>query len=148
MTNLFEKQQSHIDSTRVIYLMAVVLLLMTAFVSCSKDGGGGGGSGNQFTMSDLYGTWDVTDIYDDYTGWINVRQYPEYQSSATFNPNGTYSGAGFFGYGNGTYTVYGNTIYTSLGISYDVIDFNPTKKTAEAIMDWDYYTIRIKIKKR
>ena len=47
------------------------------------------------------------------------------RTSATFNANGTYSGRGYFGYGNGTYKAEGKTIITYIGgkeyLRYDVI---------------------------
>jgi len=133
-----------------MYLLTVVMVTTTVFVACKKDSDGNGSeNSNLFKVSDLYGTWDATEIYFD--EWINVEHNPEYKTSATFNPDGKYSGAGYFGNGSGTYTVHQNTIFISFwfgSLTYDVVTFNSKKNIAEVKMNMGTETIPIRIKKR
>ncbi len=102
--------------------MKKILLLMTAFAAliftgCSNDEGD---SSFKYGMDNLYGTWEC--IAANIEGnWIDITKYPytELGFSATFKPDGTYYGRGYFGTGSGTYTAFGDMIYTYVdGVEY------------------------------
>ena len=52
------------------------------------------------------GTWDGIAVKTN-SGWIDITSYyyRDYQFSITFHEDGTYYGTGYFGTGNGTYTI-------------------------------------------
>lgn len=85
--------------------MKNVLLLLTiavlAFTSCKKDDDEGIGHFD-YNKELLYGTWEITDVSG--FPWYHER------TTATFNPDGTYYGRGYFGTGSGTYKLSGKKI--------------------------------------
>jgi heat shock protein HslJ len=105
----------------------MVAILSIGLMSCSSD------DDNDFNFSNetLYGTWQITKVKtsetDPYTTWMLNT------TTATFNSDGTYSGAGYFGNGSGKYTAKGNTITTYVSgnvyMIYTVLSLNNT--TAE-----------------
>jgi len=124
---------------KALFIITVTSLI---FFGCKKE--------NLFKVSDMYGTWDATDLCLD-DKWIKVNQNPEYETTATFNPDGKYSGAGYFGNGSGTYTVHENTIFVSFwfgSLTYEVKKFNKKRGTAEVTMNMGTRSIPLKIKKR
>lgn len=98
-------------------LLLLCTVMSLSFTACSKDDE----PKFDYDINQIVGTWVVTDVNlgSDYVSWFMER------TSATFNANGTYSGRGYFGYGNGTYKAEGKTIITYIGgkeyLRYDVI---------------------------
>ncbi len=103
------------------WLLLVVLpmiFLAIAVSSCSKDDDPLGDF--NYPADALYGTWKVVKAGD--VAW------PFERTTATFNPDGTYYGRGYFGNGSGTYTAKGNTIRCyvdgDLYCYYEVVSLN------------------------
>jgi len=90
--------------------------------SCNKDDK----DKFDYDINLLHGTWRVTHL-EMSTGWSTWLLG---RTTATFNPNGTYSGAGYFGTGSGTYKATGKTVITYIGgdefYRYDVISLSAT----------------------
>ena len=81
--------------------------LMAVMPSCSKD------DDPDDIATKMIGTWDATAVkFEGDNSWTDITKYPSMALSITFNKNGTYSGRGALGNGNGTYTVSGKTIKT------------------------------------
>lgn len=89
--------------TNFLILMLIVAMASFALSSCSDDDEP---SFDSPYAKDIIGTWRVTD-YGSPNYWI---AWDRTRTTATFNPNGTYSGRGFFGNGEGTYNLSGSTI--------------------------------------
>ena len=90
-------------------LLFVLLLttLMAIMSSCSKD------DDPYDIATQMIGTWDATAVkFEGDNSWTDITKYPSMALSITFNKNGTYSGEGALGNGDGTYTVSGKTIKT------------------------------------
>lgn len=104
---------------KLLFVMAMILP-MFVFVACSNEDE----SKFDYDIDLLVGTWVVTevDLGNGYMDWMLER------TSATFNANGTYSGRGYFGNGNGTYKAEGKTIITYVNdkeyIRYDVMQLS------------------------
>ena len=80
---------------------------MAIMPSCSKD------DDPDDIATQMIGTWDATAVkFDGDNSWTDITKYPSMALSITFNKNGTYSGRGALGNGDGTYTVSGKTIKT------------------------------------
>lgn len=114
-----------------------ILAIFCLFVlSCGKDNGTEDPK-NSFTLNreDIIGCWKVTQAkYDEgakMTPWAFEDTY------ATFEENGLYKGEGYFGKGEGTYSVSGNVITTKVDntpyIVYEVTGFNEDKSEANLI---------------
>lgn len=73
--------------------------------SCGKDNEEDGPSQNE-----IIGTWKLTEVSTD--GGVSFSSWTLKETSATFNANGSYSGNGYFGNGNGTWKQKGNFITT------------------------------------
>ncbi|MCH5226661.1 MAG: lipocalin family protein [Muribaculaceae bacterium] len=80
---------------------------MAIMPSCSKD------DDPDDIATQMIGTWDATAVkFEGDKSWTDITKYPSMALSITFNKNGTYSGRGALGNGDGTYTVSGKTIKT------------------------------------
>lgn len=103
---------------KVLYMLAMVLP-MVVFTSCSKD------DEDEpifdYDKNLIYGTWVISEIEVDGI-WIDWMLD---ETSATFNPDGTYYGKGEYGNGSGTYVAEGKTITCYVSgeeyLKYDVI---------------------------
>ena len=103
-------------------LLFVLFILPLSFISCSSDDDS---AGFDYDLEVLYGTWRITHI-DVGSGYVNVTSTSSITPTyATFNPDGTYSGKGYFGNGSGTYKAEGKRITCYVSGSeythYDVI---------------------------
>lgn len=105
---------------------------------------------NQYNLV-IYGTRDITHIKND-GKWLDITSsiFSEFHASATFNPDGTYSGHGYFGNGSGTYKAMDNAIICYVGKEEYAryIIHNLTNDTAEMTMKMGGSSIDIKCKKR
>ena len=92
-------------------LLLLFAVLSLALVSCSDDDDKD--SKFAYPLENLYGTWDVTEIYDG-SGWVNITHpyFQKYAMSISFKSDGSYYGKGYLGNGSGTYTAEGKTIIT------------------------------------
>ena len=129
---------------KVLLLFAAVAAV--AFMGCSDD------NDTQFKYGDaIYGTWDITHIKND-GKWLDITSsiFSQFHASATFNPDGTYSGHGYFGNGSGTYKAMDNAIICYVGKEEYAryIIHNLTNDTAEMTMKMGGSSIDIKSKKR
>ena len=131
---------------KILFLLA--MLPMLVFTACSDDDE----AVFNYPMETLYGTWegiaiDLKEGKIDLTNWY----YSKYRFSATLNPNGTYSGSGYFGNGKGTYKATGNTIYTYVGgeeyLRYEIVSIFGDVVTIIMMMDGCNETLRVKVKK-
>lgn len=79
---------------KVLLLLAIAAL---AFASCSSsdDDDDFGADDFYYDVETLYGTWGITHLNG--VPWLYET------TSASFYPDGTYSGRGYFGNGSGTY---------------------------------------------
>jgi heat shock protein HslJ len=114
------------------FLFAIFAVAAIAFVGCNKDDE----SSEQFDYDKelLYGTWDIVKF--------NGANWTLTPTSATFNSDGTYIGAGYFGNGSGTYRLSGKRITTYVDgekyMWYDVVSLDG--ETAELLVN-DEFTI-------
>lgn len=85
-------------------LMLIFASAALLFSGCSKD---------DELQKQIIGTWDGIEVKTN-SGWIDITSsyYSNYQFSITFHENGTYYGTGYFGTGNGTYTLNESTTVT------------------------------------
>lgn len=109
----------------VITLVSAILLLS----SCKKEEAPSGNtsiSNTTISIDQLYGTWYGTH-YLTSSGWITIGRST---FSATFYPDGSYSGSGILGTGTGLYIVSGRTITTYVDgeefYKYDILEFTDT----------------------
>ena len=121
-------------------LFAVVLSAMT-IVSCSKD--------DSDEIDDaIIGTWKLTEVKMSETG--SYIAWPFKTTYSSFKSDGTYSGSGYFGTGEGTWSKKGKTVNTyvagQLYASYEVLSVTATD--AELKMTIDDSSIWIKCKKQ
>lgn len=99
----------------------IAIAVITMFTSCSDDD-------DKLVIkgSDVYGTWNVTDVQGSDGKWVDVTlpQYKDLRAYAHFYPSGSYYGGGALCYGSGTWTLTDNIIKTyyegSLYITYTV----------------------------
>ena len=117
--------------------------------SCSKEES----EKFDYPMELLYGTWEGTSIKVE-DKWIDLTNifYSKFGFSITFYSDGTYTGKGYFGNGNGTYKAKGKMIYTYVdGEEYYVYKINSINgNTAELLMGVtgadNWYEIQVKKK--
>ena len=125
---------------KYLFLLLTLVVTSFAFVSCSDD------DDNQYNSA-IVGTWKITAVKTSqsgsYIGWPFETTY------ASFKSDGTYYGSGYFGTGNGTWSIKGNTINTYVGgklyVSYEIISVTST--TSELKMSVGGHAIWIKCKK-
>lgn len=114
---------------KVLFFMLAMVLPMVVFTSCSKDEDE---PVFDYDKNLLYGTWVISEIELD-GNWFDWRLD---ETSATFNPDGTYYGRGEYGNGSGTYVAEGKTITCYVSgkeyLKYDVIKL--TENTCELRM--------------
>lgn len=130
----------------------LAIIGITLFIGgCSKDDVST--SMFDYDINTLIGTWEVTHMTID-GNYVDVTT-PPYSSTfprttATFNKDGSYFGAGFFGSGSGTYKAKGKTITTFVDgvvyLKYDVLSL--IGNTCELIMYDTDKSDNIKIKCR
>lgn len=87
--------------------MLLLATLMVFLPACSDDK-----DEPDDIKSKIIGTWDATSVKFDDTDWVDITNYPSVALSITFKKDGSYSGSGALGNGDGTYTVSGKTITT------------------------------------
>ncbi len=136
-------------------LLATVFLAVLAIVSisCSKDE-----PTNKFDypLETIYGTWRVTHVERengtmlDVTSSIAEKHFkPTY---ATFNSDGTYSGRGFFGDGDGTYKAQGKTVICYIDgeeyLKYDILSLSGNQCELKMHQTDDKSSIKIRCKKQ
>lgn len=92
----------------IVFAIASLLLY-----SCGKDNGAETPS-NNFTLNrdDIIGCWKV--IQAKYDEGAKMTDWAFEDTYATFEENGLYKGEGYFGNGEGTYSVSGNVITTKV----------------------------------
>jgi hypothetical protein len=101
--------------------------------SCGKDNGAETPS-NSFTLNrdDIIGCWKV--IQAKYDEGAKMTDWAFEDTYATFEENGLYKGEGYFGDGEGTYSVSGNVITTKVNnvpyIIYEVTGIEEDKSKA------------------
>jgi len=71
-------------------ILFLITVLLCTFASCHKEP-------DTFTLNDLYGTWQGTEIYINGLGAINIAEFPEYAFSFEFCKDNTYTSTGYFG---------------------------------------------------
>lgn len=106
-------------------LLSVLAITLAVFASCNDDD-------DKLVIkgSDVYGTWNVTDVKTSDGKWVDVTlpQYKDLRTYAHFYSDGGYYGNGALGYGSGTWTLTDNVIKTyykgSLYITYTVKSLN------------------------
>lgn len=170
VTTLYEKNyELHVGESTEIKGKEVDYLFWTSdndFVATATDGIITGHHVGNATMTSYYGfkiyikvlpidrnavigTWDATDVKVDGL-WVDIKDYPNLYLSATFNSDGTFSGSGALGTGNGTYTVGNETIKTyvndKLFAIYTVKKLSG--KYAEVTITIDGESLDLKIAKR
>lgn len=126
-------------------LFAVILSAMTV-VSCSKDDSVGIDDmiGGVKIGEAIVGTWVLTDVKmketDSYISWVYKPTY------ASFNSDGTYYGSGYFGTGEGKWSMKGKIINTyidgQLYVSYEVISVTATNAELKMTIDGSTRWIR------
>lgn len=131
---------------KILLMMVLTTLVLTG---CKKDEDEK--SKFNYDINMLYGTWDITDVYNQ-GKWVDITK-PGFESmaaSASFKSNGTYEGKGYFGNGTGTYSAVGNTITCYVAdkeyAKYDVTSL--TSKICELNMTMGKESVKIKCKKR
>lgn len=126
---------------RKLLLMAFMpcVMMFMALSSCSSDDDFDPCADFNYSAEALYGTWEITKL--------GVLPWVRETTTATFNPDGSYSGKGYFGNGSGTFKATGNRIYCyingELYCTYEVQSLS--SRTAVLRMhagsDSDYITI-------
>lgn len=112
----------------IVFAIASLLLY-----SCGKDNGAETPS-NNFTLNrdDIIGCWKV--IQAKYDEGAKMTDWAFEDTYATFEENGLYKGEGYFGDGEGTYSVSGNVITTKVDnvpyIIYEVTGIEEDKSKA------------------
>lgn len=87
-------------------IFTMLLCAVTFFTSCSND------NDDLISKNDIVGTWEAKQIKVD-GNWITIPSNSRYSMSMTFYEDGRYYGeSDFFGTGNGTYKISGNSIKT------------------------------------
>ncbi|MBP3832484.1 MAG: lipocalin family protein [Bacteroidaceae bacterium] len=135
------------------FLLLLVMAMPLLFVSCSKDSDNDINNGSDFDypMEQLYGKWNAISVQVD-GKWYDVTEYPytKFGMSITFNKDGSYYGAGYFGNGSGTYKVKGKTITTYIdGQVYATYYVNSLSSSiAELTMEMGGDSLKMKAKKQ
>ena len=98
-------------------IFAVMAIATLAFAGCKKEE-----DGFDYDKNVIYGTWEIVKYND--LKWTLEK------TTATFNPDGTYYGRGYFGTGRGTYTMSGKRITCYVGgevyLWYDIVSISGT----------------------
>ncbi len=116
------------------YLLLAISALL--FIACGKDNGKDEPQ-NTITLNreDLIGCWKV--IQAKYDEGAKMTDWAFEDTYATFEENGLYKGEGYFGNGEGTYSVSGNVITTKVDnapyIVYEVTEISEDKSKANLI---------------
>ena len=121
-TQIRVKKMRH--SIIIAITIASTILL---FASCKKEETGKSGATNTIIpLEQLYGKWYSTHYLTE-SGWTEIGHAT---FTATFYPDGSYSGSGILGSGSGTYIVSGSTITTYINgeefYKYDILEFTNT----------------------
>lgn len=122
------------------------LMLPLFFVACSSDDDN---NDDNDIKTQIIGKWNITHI-DMGTG-IGYVEIPAEMAGtyATFSSDGKFFGTGYYGNGEGTYTISGKTIKCyvdgELFVTYDIISLTPP--TAELKMSQGIGSIKVKCKK-
>ena len=137
----------------LLFTFIALVGLVITLGGCSKDKKK---NGFDYPIETLYGTWRVTHVEQkdgtmfDVTTPIAEKVFkPTY---ATFNADGTYSGRGAFGTGNGTYKAQGKTITCYVDgqefLKYDVISLSGKECELKVYQTGSTSSIRIRCKKQ
>ncbi len=119
-------------------------MTMLLFVSCTKESP---------YKSKMLGTWDGIAVKTN-SGWIDITSYyyRDYQFSITFHEDGTYYGTGYFGTGNGTYTIDESTIVTYVNgkeyYRYDIYSVSGNEAYLKMYSSSSSSSLEIKARKR
>lgn len=133
-----------------IFASLVLIVFTVTFSSCEKDS-------FNYDLNSLYGKWRITHVdTGDGSGYFDITTiYAEPifgKTYATFNPDKTYYGSGYFGTGSGTYTAIDNTITTYIDgeeyYKYDVISFSGSQCELKMYRTGKVSTINIKCQKQ
>lgn len=131
---------------KFLLVLTCVITLSLSFVSCEKE------EKFDYSMADLCGgTWTGVAVKTQ-NKWVDITSYlySDLQFSIRFYEDGSYYGAGYFGYGTGTYTASGKTIKTyvdgELYYTYTIISMDKDK--AELTMSRGESSIDIRVKKK
>lgn len=137
------------------FLLTILALigLMFALGSCSSDDSN---DNFDYPLEILYGTWRITHVEQtngimlDVTTTVAEQVFkPTY---AKFNPDGTYSGSGYFGYGTGTYQAKGKTIVCYIEeeeyMRYDVLSLSGAECELQMYKEGSLSPIKIRCKKQ
>ena len=102
-------------------LFLILTIASLSFASCSKDEDKDPGNFD-YDKELLYGTWRIVEC-------MGIT-WPYQTTTATFRPDGTYHGQGYFGTGSGTYKLSGSRITCYVDgekcMWYDVISLSGT----------------------
>lgn len=103
-------------------LLAISMIVAISLQSCSKD---------EVSKKDVIGTWKLSEVSTD--DGKTFTKWPFVTTIATFKENGTYIGKGYFGNGEGTWNLEGNTLKTYVDdkeyIKYEVIELSGSTAT-------------------
>lgn len=125
----------------------MAILPLFVFVGCSDDDE----PKFDYPMETLYGTWIGSEVKVG-EDWVDITKYPytKFGFSITFNSGGTYSGAGYFGNGSGTYKAEGKMITTYIdGEEYAYYTIKSlTGSNAELTMSMGGESMEIRVKKK
>ena len=116
-----------------LFFVALFATMAFSFASCSDDDEKdlSGEEQEEVTKNDIVGTWEIAQVSID-GGETYIAWHYE-TTSDTFKADGTYTGVGYFGNGNGTWKQVGNIINTyvdgELYMSYEVIELESTACT-------------------
>ena len=138
---------------RVLLTTIAIIVVVTAFVGCNSNKPN---DGFDYPLKTLYGTWRITHVEQTDGTMLNVttplaeRAFePTY---ATFNPDGTYSGKGYFGNGSGTYKAEGKTITCFIDgteyLKYDVLSLSDDQCELKMYRSGKTFSIKIRCKKQ
>ena len=136
-----------------IWVLAAFCGLAIVSLSCSKDEPQG--SKFDYPLEVLHGTWRVTHVEKedgsmfDVTSPIAEKHFkPTY---ATFNPDWTYSGRGFFGNGSGTYKAQGKTVICYIDgeeyLKYDILSLSGNQCELKMYQTGSSSSIKLRCKK-
>lgn len=135
---------------RKAFTYILFAIIPSLVLSCGKDNNGDNPE-NSFALNraDIIGTWKVIQAkYDEgatMTAWAFEDTY------ATFEENGLYKGEGYFGNGEGTYSVSGNVITTKVDnvpyIVYEVTGMDGDKANLTATIQKNQMKIWMVVEK-
>lgn len=128
---------------KLFYLFAI-LTMAFGFTACGSDD-----DDDDIAKDAIVGTWKLTEVKTKESA--PYMSWPFEVTYASFKSDGTYSGSGYFGTGQGTWSKKGNIVTTYVSgkayISYEIIDVTATTAELKMSMDGSSSYIWIKCKK-